>query len=100
MCIVRMRRALEEFQILGVTTNLELHRALLDSHRFFGGQFYTSFLEDQFAPVPPSESDNLLAVALTSVLLDWRRHSREQGSGSKATSGWKMLGRWDLQRGG
>ena len=100
VAIVRMRRALEEFQILGVTTNLELHRALLNSHRFFGGQFHTSFLEDQFAPSPPDESEDLLAAALTTVLLDWRRRSQEHGSKVKDASNWKMLGRWDLQRGG
>jgi acetyl/propionyl-CoA carboxylase alpha subunit len=100
VAIVRMRRALEEYQILGVTTNLELHRALLNSHRFFGGQFHTSFLEDQFAPLPTEEDEDLLAAALTTVLLDWRRRSQEQGNGTKVESSWKLLGRWDMQRGG
>jgi acetyl-CoA carboxylase biotin carboxylase subunit len=101
VAIVRMRRALEEYQILGVTTNLDLHRALLDSHRFFGGQFHTRFLEEVFVPAgpPEPEDEGYLAAALTAVLLDWRRRAgsraREEGTASR----WKMLGRWELQRG-
>ncbi|HLE04275.1 MAG TPA: acetyl-CoA carboxylase biotin carboxylase subunit, partial [Anaerolineales bacterium] len=34
--ILRMRRALEEFRILGVRTNIPFHQQLLDSHRFIG----------------------------------------------------------------
>jgi len=98
VAIVRMRRALEEYQILGVTTNLDLHRALLDSHRFFGGQFHTRFLEDRFLPRQPEE-DGYLAAALTAVLLDWRRRAGSRTAEGMTSSKWKMLGRWELQRG-
>jgi len=99
VAIVRMRRALEEYQILGVTTNLDLHRALLDSHRFFGGQFHTRFLEEQFVPPEPEEED-YLAAALTAVLLDWRRRAGSRAGERETVSRWKMLGRWELHRGG
>jgi acetyl/propionyl-CoA carboxylase alpha subunit len=96
--IVRMRRALEEYQIIGVETNLELHRALLDSHRFFGGQFHTRFLEEQFVPSAP-EDEAYLAAALTAAVLDWRKraaiHSPDRINGSR----WRLLGRWE-QHGG
>jgi acetyl/propionyl-CoA carboxylase alpha subunit len=96
--IVRMRRALEEYQILGVDTNLDLHRALLDSHRFFGGQFHTRFLEEQFAPTPPEE-DEYLAAALTAVVLDWRKRVAAVPAPSANASRWRLLGRWE-QHGG
>ena len=99
VAIVRMRRALEEYQILGVTTNLGLHRALLDSHRFFGGQFHTRFLEEQFVPPEPDEED-YLAAALTAALLDWRGRAGSRAGAEGTTSRWKMLGRWELQGGG
>jgi len=98
VAIVRMRRALKEYQISGVTTNLDLHRALLDSHRFFGGQFDTRFLEERFVP-PEPEEEGYLAAALTAVLLDWRRRVGSQAGGEETTSRWKMMGRWELQRG-
>ncbi len=90
VAIVRMRRALEEYQIVGVTTNLDLHRALLDSPRFFGGQFHTRFLEEGFTPPMPDEEE-YLAAALTAVLADWRR--RVGSRREETVSPWKMLGR-------
>lgn len=100
VAIVRMRRALDEYQIHGVTTNLELHRALLISSRFIGGQFHTRFLEDQFAPQEPAEEEDYLAAALTAVLLNWRQRMGSRAEQEKHASRWKMLGRWDLQGGG
>ncbi len=99
VAIVRMRRALEEYQIHGVMTNLDLHRALLNSHRFFGGQIHTQFLEEQFVPMEPEEED-YLAAALTTALLDWRRRAGAQTQTNGATNRWKMLGRWELLGGG
>jgi acetyl/propionyl-CoA carboxylase alpha subunit len=99
VAIVRMRRALEEYKILGVTTNLDLHRALLDSYRFFAGQFHTRFLEEQFVPPEPEEEDYLVA-ALTAVLLDRRRRAWSCAGEEGTVSRWKMLGRWEVHRGG
>ena len=97
VAIVRMRRALEEYRIIGVTTNLDLHRALLDSHRFFGGQFHTRFLEEQFL-LPETGSEDHLAAALTAALLDYRRRGGAEVTGKPRVSRWKMLGRWELMR--
>lgn len=98
VAIVRMRRALEEYRIIGVTTNLELHRALLDSHRFFGGQFHTRFLEEQFL-LPETGGEDRLAAALTAALLDYRRRGGGREPEESRVSRWKMLGRWELMRG-
>jgi acetyl-CoA carboxylase biotin carboxylase subunit len=97
VAIVRMRRALEEYCIIGVTTNLDLHRALLNSHRFFGGQFHTRFLEEQFLP-PEIDSEDQLAAALTAALLDYRRRREGTVTHDAQISRWKMLGRWELMR--
>lgn len=98
VAIVRMRRALDEYRIVGVTTNLDLHRALLDSHRFFGGQFHTRFLEEQFVTSEVA-SDDRLAVALTAALLDYQRRRGDRTESAPQVSRWKMLGRWELMRG-
>lgn len=100
MAIVRMRRALEEYQIIGVTTNLDLHRALLNSHRFFGGQFHTGFLEGQFLPPDDDEREERLAAALTAVLLDYQQRTggHKKKVEQQPISRWKMMGRWELMR--
>jgi acetyl/propionyl-CoA carboxylase alpha subunit len=97
--IVRMRRALEEYQIIGVDTNLELHRALFDSHRFFGGQFHTRFLEEHFVPSVP-EVDGHLAAAVTAAVLDWRERTTGAPATAPAGSRWQLLGRWEQHGGG
>jgi len=99
VAIVRMRRALDEYHILGITTNLDLHRALLNSHRFFGGQFHTRFLEEKFAPPQPQE-EGYLAAALTAALLDWRKRGGDRPRQERAVSRWKTLGRWETLSGG
>ncbi|MFZ1398629.1 MAG: acetyl-CoA carboxylase biotin carboxylase subunit, partial [Candidatus Promineifilaceae bacterium] len=46
--ILRMRRALEEYRIMGVKTNIPFHQHMMDSHRFLTGQFDTHFVEERF----------------------------------------------------
>ncbi|MBU0495104.1 MAG: acetyl-CoA carboxylase biotin carboxylase subunit [Chloroflexi bacterium] len=99
VAIVRMRRALDEYQILGVPTNLDLHRAILQSSRFCGGLFDSRFLEDQPVSVEWEEEDEVLTAALAAALQDWRRRGGDRVKGNGA-SPWKMLGRWDLHGGG
>ena len=43
--ILRMRRALDEFIIEGVSTTIPLHRRLMNSEQFITGSYDTSFLE-------------------------------------------------------
>jgi acetyl/propionyl-CoA carboxylase alpha subunit len=108
VAIVRMRRALEEYHISGVTTTLRLYRALLDSTRFLGGQFHTGFIEEDFRGTTEGSGDGALgsweadahhrrAAALATALIDHRRRHRG-GSEADRVSRWKMLGRWELMR--
>ncbi|MBN1450813.1 MAG: acetyl-CoA carboxylase biotin carboxylase subunit, partial [Anaerolineales bacterium] len=39
--ILRMRRALEEYRIVGVRTNIPFHQTMMDSTRFMAGQYDT-----------------------------------------------------------
>jgi acetyl-CoA carboxylase, biotin carboxylase subunit len=45
--IVRMRRALDEYVIEGVTTTLPFHQRLLQNEGFIRGETYTSFIQDE-----------------------------------------------------
>jgi acetyl-CoA carboxylase biotin carboxylase subunit len=106
VAIVRIRRALGEYQIAGITTNLRLYRGLMNSTRFLGGQFDTGFVEERFPATGvgsraggpegwEADSERRLAAALTAALLD---HRRREGVASeeRRVSRWKMLGRWEL----
>jgi acetyl/propionyl-CoA carboxylase alpha subunit len=108
VAIVRMRRALEEYRISGVTTTLRLYRALLDSTRFLGGQFHTGFIEEKLrgatdgagdGPLDSweADADHRLAAALAAALVDHRRRHGDESEGAHV-SRWKMLGRWELMK--
>ncbi len=57
--VMRMRRALSEFRIMGVKTNIPFHLQLIASLRFQAGAFDTRFVEDRFA----IEDQELLPLA-------------------------------------
>jgi acetyl-CoA carboxylase, biotin carboxylase subunit len=67
--ILRMRRALEEYRIVGVRTNIPFHQNLMDSHRFMGGQFDTRFVEERFTmdTEPEAEQAEIAAILATLV---------------------------------
>ena len=44
-CIMRLRRALEEFVIEGIKTTIPLHQALLDQPDFQSGNYTIKWLE-------------------------------------------------------
>jgi acetyl/propionyl-CoA carboxylase alpha subunit len=47
--ILRMRRTLEEYKIIGVRTNIPFHQHMMNSHRFMAGQYDTRFVEKRFS---------------------------------------------------
>jgi acetyl-CoA carboxylase biotin carboxylase subunit len=97
----RMRRALDEYQVLGVKTTIAFHRHLLDDPAFAAGDLDTHFLERH---LPFGEEgttgDNtaLMAVAIVS-----HRRRGAVAPTSKGGSAWKDAARRPLpepQRGG
>ncbi|TPG39147.1 acetyl-CoA carboxylase biotin carboxylase subunit [Sphingomonas koreensis] len=48
-CLMRLRRALEEFVIEGMKTTIPLHRALLDDPEFHAGAYTIKWLEEWLA---------------------------------------------------
>ncbi|MBV6393624.1 MAG: 2-oxoglutarate carboxylase small subunit [Anaerolineales bacterium] len=98
--ILRMRRALEEYRIVGVRTNIPFHQTLMDSHRFMGGQFDTRFVEERFSMNAASEPDEahmeIAAILATLVAHKETERSAQVVRGNERdTSNWKWVGRWE-----
>jgi acetyl-CoA carboxylase, biotin carboxylase subunit len=98
--ILRMRRALEEYTIIGVRTNIPFHQRLMDSHRFMGGQFDTRFVEERFSidMAEDSKSAQPQVAALIATLVAHQQTERAAHilqRGSRDTSNWKWLSRWE-----
>jgi acetyl-CoA carboxylase biotin carboxylase subunit len=103
--ILRMRRALEEYRIVGVYTNIPFHQRLMDSHRFMGGQYDTRFVEERFSMDTSEDgsdqrrSDSLPQIAaILSTLVAHQQAERAAHiiqRGERDTSNWKWVGRWE-----
>ena len=95
VAIQRMLRALREYVVVGIQTNIPFHLQLLQDKRFLKGQFHTSFLDDEFTMASPDghpdEQAALLVAAVLSHLKRRRPLAIETSSGGDA--GWSAAGR-------
>jgi len=98
--ILRMRRALEEYRIVGVRTNVPFHQTMMDSHRYMGGQFDTRFVEERFTMQEDEEtqSANAEIAAIMATLVAHQETARSAQfvkRNERDTSNWKWVGRWE-----
>lgn len=98
--IARMKRALEEYRVIGVRTNIPFHQALLENPDFLAGNFDTQFVNDEVPPFTGVQKDEALpkVAALAAVLA---AHDNTQRSAivirraKRDISNWKWMGRWE-----
>ena len=96
--ILRMRRALEEYRIVGVRTNIPFHQTLMDSHRFMGGQYDTRFVEERFSIQDEQDGTDAEIAAVLATLVahfDTQRSAQFVMRNERDTSNWKWVGRWE-----
>ncbi|HEY8136555.1 MAG TPA: acetyl-CoA carboxylase biotin carboxylase subunit [Methylocystis sp.] len=88
----RLRAALEIFEIVGVSTNLDLLRALVADPKFQRGQYDTGFVESEAArltmvPTPTRDEEAIILAAGTAAwLADQRR--RDEASAAERGDPW------------
>ncbi len=93
--IMRMKRALSEYKILGVSTSIPFHQKLFQSTSFIGGNFDTSFLDERFAMEQGGSDDREQVAAIVAALLthDRRQHALNIPPPTSGTrGGWKRFG--------
>jgi acetyl-CoA carboxylase biotin carboxylase subunit len=93
--IQRMRRALREFKIVGVSTNIPFHLQVMEDQHFIQGRLDTSFVERRFDPNKenglPEEQVALLAAA---VLTHRKGARRSPGPDrERRANGWRLRNR-------
>jgi len=98
--ILRMRRALEEYKVVGVRTNIPFHQTMMDSHSFMGGQYDTRFVEEEFSMEEIAEGKetypDIAAIIATLVTHEQTERSAQiVRRGARDTSNWKWLSRWE-----
>lgn len=98
--IQRMRRALEEYKIIGIRTNIPFHQRMLESTRFMAGQYDTRFVEERFSLEAAEEGREDLAH-IAAIIATLVAHQQTQRAAhiilrnERDTSNWKWVGRWE-----
>lgn len=95
--IDRLKRALREYIIVGVQTNIPFHLQLLEDERFLRGEIHTAFLDEEFQMAPLTNHDGTEDVALmvSAILthLKKRQPTVEYGPTAAEGSNWRAAGR-------
>jgi acetyl/propionyl-CoA carboxylase alpha subunit len=98
--VARMRRALDEYQVRGIETNLAVHRRCVRHAEVIAGEFDTGFIgRNTVARTPRADERELEAAIIAAVLAHGTgapaqtaaAHARSApvGNGSPEMSGWR-----------
>lgn len=93
--IMRMKRALSEYKILGIATSIPFHQRLFQSTSFIGGVFDTTFLDERFTLEPGGSEETAEVAAVIAALLthEQRQHALTIPPPTHSTrGGWKRFG--------
>ena len=99
--MLRMRRALSEYRIMGLKHNIPFHINLLNSISFIAGKFDTNFVEQRFnmhtyEKAPTQEELETVAIAATLYAHRKRRLASQVVAPAKRdTSNWKWMSRFE-----
>jgi len=96
--ILRMRRALREYQVRGIKTNIPFHQWILRHPRFMAGDFNTSFIDDEYRymrkeEIYPHKDIALASAAIAALHREQERALRLLEKGAAEKSNWRKAGR-------
>jgi acetyl-CoA carboxylase biotin carboxylase subunit len=99
--IQRMRRALQEYVILGIQTTIPFHRRVMEDPKFLAGEVDTTYVDAMLAALPPPSDRNrraaIIAAALHAYLQD-QEAAAARPQGPAAGSRWLHAARQDALR--
>jgi acetyl/propionyl-CoA carboxylase alpha subunit len=101
--ILRMRRALEEYRILGVKTTIPFHQSILDLTRFMAGHYDTRFVEERFS-LQEAEEGKETYPEIAAILATLVAHRESQLASQivrraeRDASNWKWVSRYERIR--
>jgi acetyl-CoA carboxylase, biotin carboxylase subunit len=98
--IARLRRALDEYTITGIRTNVSLFRRILAEPEFLRGEIHTTWLDELLSRPRPHASSPRPGTEEAAVIAAAFWHATQSGNSSNTPSGtkpsssaWKMSGR-------
>src|SRR5690606_30574959 len=98
--IRRLRRALDEYSLTGIKTNIVLHQSILEEPKFLDGSYTTQFLENDFTGYKDLFRVVDDRVFLISAAIEAYNDRKAHGIWDlNLTSQWKIQARHDSMRG-
>ena len=100
--ILRMRRAVSEYKVLGIKTTLPFFERVLRHPAFLAGEFDTSFVETAFAQADRERERPVEVAVVAAALAAFRERQRARLAGNadpRARSAWWVAGLREAQRG-
>jgi len=92
--IQRMRRALREFKIVGVSTNIPFHLQVMENIHFQTGKLDTTFVEKHYRPRQENGlAEERVALLAAALLAHRRRGPPQRATATAAVNGWRARGR-------
>jgi len=103
--MLRMRRALSEYTIMGLKHNIPFHINLLNSFSFIAGQIDTNFVEQRFSMTTYEEEPTQAELETAAIAATLYAHRKRQEAAQvvapakRDASNWKWISRWErMQR--
>jgi acetyl-CoA carboxylase biotin carboxylase subunit len=91
MAIKRLRRALGEYQIGGINTDIDFISRIIESPQFISGDVTTTYLET-FHPVSPNTAPDLeRELALAAALFAHQQRKLPKGHETSTPNHWQMV---------
>ena len=91
--IARMQRALAEYQVAGIKTNLSFFRSILSHEQFLAGELSTGFIDKYYSSETSAQFAALQGVAVVAAALHASLEGTSMGPRKTADSAWKRAGR-------
>jgi acetyl-CoA carboxylase biotin carboxylase subunit len=102
LAIARMKRALAEYYVAGITTNVTFFRQILDDPCFRAGELHTHFIEEFFqrgaAPRQQQDPEHEAVLALVAAVFSSKQDSATAGAHDRPESRWLSEGRSRMLR--
>jgi len=103
--IQRMLRALSEYRVHGLVTNVAFHRWVLEHPLFRAGDYDTNFIPQQYRGLDDSQNPAALDAALIAAVLDAHHRDKQRAARvnldspqSRRFNAWKAAARRDALR--
>jgi acetyl-CoA carboxylase biotin carboxylase subunit len=94
----RMTSALSEYAIMGIKTQIQFLREVIQHPEFKKGKLHTHFISEHFGDWKPRQVDDRLMVALiAAAILKMEKPLLSKESALKSSlSPWQLIGRWEF----